>query len=137
MTRRDYLKSAAAALLGLFGQRAGAGAAISMHLRSAEDRVLKRRLEQLFSDTDSAKAVGSQYLFTFPGSAGGALDRVRALAASSRFHGANVSLGERIVSQCREDFASGESVIINGWVIARCEADLCAALVCLGGRMVG
>ena len=131
MTRRGYLKSVAAALAALFARNAGAHIVGPAYRCSVEDGSLTQKIEQLFSDTDSARVVGLRYLAESPGSAYGALDRVRELADASYRHGAKASFEEQLVRQRRDDFASCKSVIIDGWVMARCEADLCAALVCL------
>ena len=80
-------------------------------------------IERLFKDTESARAVGMSYLAMYPDIAGDAVDRVHSLI-----------IPEHLTRQQRDDFTHGRTVVIDGWVLARCEADLCAALVCLTHR---
>lgn len=42
-----------------------------------------------------------------------------------------VRVGHAFRARRAADFARGDSVVVDGWVLARCEADLCAAIVLL------
>lgn len=84
---------------------------------------------RLLSDLDGARTIGTRYLqqspeearpevlarCLFPGAAGtacgpAALDRLR----------------QALDEQRRRDFTAGDTVLIDGWILARTEARLCA-----------
>jgi hypothetical protein len=84
---------------------------------------------RLLSDLEGARAIGTRYLqqspdearpeilarCLFPGTAGAAcgpaaLDRLR----------------QALDEQRRRDFTAGDTVLIDGWILARTEARLCA-----------
>jgi len=133
MTRREFILSLTAALLCSFGRFAGASATIAANNRLAEDELLKLRIGKMFTDTEAARQVGLEYMALFPEMAGGALGRIGGFVVSST-RGKSTSFRRWLKRQRREDFTNGKSIIINSWVLARCEADLCAALVCLTRR---
>lgn len=123
MTRRNFILSLAASWLCTFGRFAAATVDLPTRHMSEAER-LKRAVEALFADPDAARQVGAEYLAGFPDVACGALERISLAVSGS----ARVSLRSWLNRQKQTDFASGRSVIIDGWVLARCEADLCAVL---------
>jgi hypothetical protein len=128
MTRRGFMRSVSATCLYLSVLPAGlAGTGTSLVERD-RDRHLRRLIEPLFTDVASARAVGRSYIAAFPDIAAGAAGRIRELLLTPRQR--QRDFPERLLSvQRRDDFSSGRTVVIDGWVIARCEADLCAALL--------
>ena len=128
MTRRGFLRFVSATCLCLSGLPSGlAGAGKSLVERDS-DRHLRRQIEPLFTDIESARAVGRSYVAAFPDIAEGAAGRIHDLLLASRQGRGGFPAGLLSV-QRRDDFSSGRTVVIDGWVIARCEADLCAALL--------
>jgi hypothetical protein len=128
MTRRGFMRSVSATCLYLSVLPAAlAGTGTSLVERD-RDRHLRRLIEPLFTDMASARAVGRSYIAAFPDIAAGAAGRIRDLLLTPRQR--QRGFPERLLSgQRRDDFSSGRTVVIDGWVIARCEADLCAALL--------
>lgn len=82
------------------------------------------RLVALFTDREDARAVGRAFLATHPAEA----DRARLLAALAGLEQIQTPTGLRqAFAGFRErDFQAGDIVIVDGWVLARCEARLCA-----------
>lgn len=93
-----------------------------------ENNQLKQLIESLFTDISSARTVGLKYLAQHPKSASSAIERVQQYVRPV-VSGESGDLRECLVKQQKNDFASGDSIIIDGWVFARSEADLCATLV--------
>lgn len=125
MKRRRFIGLTIAGLLGMAsahagrtGRRAGAapGAMPPVH-----------GLADLFTDTAAARAVGEAYLRAHPGAA----HRAQLLA------GAGLDpLGPRSLSRAaferrrQRDFAQGDTLLIEGWLVARAELCACALLAC-------
>jgi len=90
-----------------------------------QSSLLKNTLMALFSDKECARSVGRRYLGLHPEKASSAIPRIRRLLEQCNY---DQSLIFNTLKQQRTmDFAASESVIIEGWIVARCEADLCAA----------
>lgn len=84
-------------------------------------------LRELLSVPDDAVAVGSRFLQLYPSYA----DREtlwRYLGVPAEFSGSKASLAQRMVEQRDLDYRQGNLVVIDGWVVARCEAAVCALL---------
>jgi hypothetical protein len=124
MTRRKFIVSAVTTCLCLCGLHRETNADSSQH-RPQNHRHPEQRIKALFSDTENARAVGLGYLATHADMAFDAVNRVENFFASA------LSEQEWLTRQRREDFTQGRTVTVDGWVLARCEADLCAALVLL------
>lgn len=90
-----------------------------------DDEYLHRLLTAFFDDPRAATAVGRHCIARFPVLADGAIERTHALLTATE------SLRTRFSRQCRADFARGDTVILDGWLCARCEADLCTAYALL------
>lgn len=85
-----------------------------------------RRLGELFRSPRKARALGARYLALHPEAA----DRV-ALASRLGLDGAPIRLAElraRLASLRERDFAQHRIVSIDGWILARSEAEICALL---------
>lgn len=126
MHRRGFVigfASFAAALLANLPLRAGA-------LLQAEPDALQR-LAGTFHHPDSAAAIGRTYLRQYPAEA-----EVRHLASEierdldclgCRLPRADeASLRDAVRERVRRDFAEGVVVSVDGWVLSRTEARLCA-----------
>jgi len=86
-------------------------------------------LESLLTDMSGARAIGVRYLALAPEEAD------RAELAASLFSGFSEPPGSPIeftrlrgtlAARRDRDFASGDTVVIGGWILARTEARLCA-----------
>lgn len=93
-----------------------------------ENNQLKQLIESLFTDFSSARTVGLKYLSQHPKSASGAIERVQQYVKPV-VSGERSDLRECLIKQQQNDFACGNSIIIDGWVFARSEADLCVTLL--------
>ena len=83
-------------------------------------------LEAMFSDVESAYAVGCRYL--------GLADAERDLAALLKTAGLNsidpnTPVRSAIQLQRQDDFRTGNTLILDGWVLAKAEVSVCAVLV--------
>jgi hypothetical protein len=87
---------------------------------------------RLTGDLPGARAIGLRYLADNPGERhGGALadglfGETRAAPAGDREMSA---LRRQLAARSRADFASGDTIIVDGWIVARTEARLCALTV--------
>jgi hypothetical protein len=89
------------------------------------------RLRALVADAQRARTLGRSYRAQFPEEA--RPPALTGLLCSSLGLGAqgiaaldNDALLSRLDSRVREDFSCGDTVQLNGWVLARTEARLCA-----------
>jgi hypothetical protein len=101
-----------------------AGITLALGPRAAHAVPAPPRLGQftvLLADAASARHVGRAYLQHVPGDAdrGHLLVQLRA-----RFD--DKPSREKLMACCREDFAAGRTVTVNGWVLSQTEARLCA-----------
>jgi hypothetical protein len=78
-----------------------------------------------FRHPDSAIAIGRRYLSRYPDDAG-----ARILADDLRRAGADDPAAARAALRVRvrEDFERGDTVLLDGWVLARSECRACAAV---------
>lgn len=103
-----------ATLFALFGRNGTAAAAV---LPSPDGA-----LEALLPRTDDAAVVGRAYLAQYATEADAGLLRRRLVSLTAEPRRLRAAIGERI----RRDFAEGDTVRIEGWVLSRTEARLCA-----------
>jgi len=129
MNRRVHLRSLVALGICVYGWAAKPVSARIAPGKKAEPVALERALAKLFAERDGACTVGYSYLALCPESARGAVERARTLLGPNTH--STIALAEALTRQRQDDFARSETVILEGWVLARCEADLCAALVLL------
>lgn len=89
---------------------------------------LRHALREIFPDHRHALSVGRRYLHQ-DATASLSLRRV------DEWLGPYIHDASRIAAVIRDrrasDFARRDSIVIDGWVLARCEADLCAAMLLL------
>lgn len=122
--RRASIKAIAGAicLLG-FGRQTIGAAPIGNG-----DARLRAQIAGLFRDEAAVCAVGRHCLAGLAVGEHGALERMRVLLAPIT---GDAQFRERLARQRRREFASGDTTIVNGWVLARSETDLCVALALL------
>jgi hypothetical protein len=78
-------------------------------------------------DLDAARHVGRRYLAMAPGEADAhCLCRELGISRPGRHAAMDRSTLAHLAELRREDFAHGRTVIIDGWLLARAEARLCA-----------
>ncbi len=124
-TRRTVLKAFAAIVVQGIGWAAVPASAYARVRAPFPVDPLKHTLQTLFPDGVTASAMAHRYREHYPTMAANALPNVRRLLAP--YYGEPKLIARAIKQQRSTDFAQGDSVIINGWVVARCEADLCTA----------
>ncbi len=85
-------------------------------------------LQACLSDPDGARALGERYLAAFPDEAAA----LAPLAAEVRRVGADgpAVLRRAVGRRIRADFAAGETVVLDGWVMARTEGRIAALAAC-------
>jgi hypothetical protein len=87
---------------------------------------LHSRLVALFTDPGSARTIGLAYLRTV-GEAEASPERlVQAISGASEAVMASSELKRVIGARIRSDFAEGAIVTVDGWMLSRTEARLCA-----------
>ena len=143
-TRRAFVATALGGVLGMVahirrpgtGQGRGAAGLLQTARHSDVDSGLLRHLRTLWQGDESAQRLGQAYLATRPAQ----LDPeviARSLAAKipQRLHrraaGGGVRLREVLDLVVRQDFADGQTTLIEGWMLSETEAQL-SALAVLG-----
>jgi hypothetical protein len=106
------------------GVRGAAGGAPASRL---SERGLRRRLAALFTSPRSAVHVGERYLQAFPAQTMAHLFADAGIDCSTPRVPAH-SIYRAFAESRRRDFAGGRVVVVDGWVLARCEAACCALL---------
>ena len=130
MTRRKFLLSVT--LMGtLFGLSCSSwlvGLGFSREYGRTKQK-LREGLFGLFGDLDSARSIGKRYLDLYPNG------KDRALLLAERIQIAQLrTSGEllKVLARKRElDFQNRETVLIDGWILARTEVEVCALTVLL------
>lgn len=128
LTRRRLLSWGAALALvpGAAGVAAGA-----VQDRAPDDLSSRMRelLEEIFGDRAAPKALGEAYLRRYPRRADSAEVMKDLLADHSPRDAA--ALGRLVAERRARDFREGRTVVLDGWILARSEAQLCALTVLL------
>jgi phage terminase large subunit-like protein len=125
LTRRHLIAAGAVAAL-----LCPLSAALVLAGRGAGDTEnLAKWLKKVFSDLESAKAVGLRYIQHYPGEAhAAALSHTITCLRNTADH---QSMNEAFASQRNLDFRRGDSMLIDGWVVSRIEARCCVLTVVL------
>jgi hypothetical protein len=126
ISRRRLMISGAAFAAALSSWQNGVSA-----LYGESDRELCRRLRRLSHLPSIRSDVGSAYLARYPAEAGSeTLTRLILSHLSQRGCAGSISDDRslcRAVADClRDDFAEGYTVSVDGWILSRTEARLCA-----------
>ncbi len=125
MKRRNFILSVVAGLSIIatkWHSRSG-----NKHAAGPDRALLVSGLTELFSDVKTATDVGELYLRTYSGNvslahllSGVGIDpQSSRVLSSADFH-----------SRRQRDFQEGQTVLINGWLMARSELCACALLAC-------
>jgi acyl CoA:acetate/3-ketoacid CoA transferase alpha subunit len=104
-------------------------------------RPLASRLKRFFRSAQSAQIVGQRYLAVTAGEADAALLAAR-IAGTQQYYLRLVSADEPtlralLAVQQQADFAEGRTVNIDGWILSRTEARLCALAALDATREMG
>ncbi len=92
--------------------------------------IYRRRILALFDDVGAAQVMGRQYLDSYPDEADG--DRILGEMVNDAGRARPIRGLEDMIARARErDFRRGDTVIIDGWVLARTEARVCALTILL------
>jgi hypothetical protein len=121
--RRTFLAHAAAAAVAWAGS-------VPAALRPLAEPTPGAGLALAFKHRQSAIAIGRRYLSRYPG------DRQpRVLARGLGQAGAGDAAAARAAlrARVRDDFGRGDTVLLDGWVLARSECRACAALALAAG----
>lgn len=90
---------------------------------------LKRLLEATFSDAAGVRAIGQQYLASGPAATADALDLAERLLAKPP---ANSTDLRQILGRLRDDDLRRRALVrVDGWILPRLEAQVCALIVLL------
>ena len=123
--RRRFLQAGAAfALLGWLDALAPLRAFAGPRAERAPE--LARELAALFRSPEPARALGRRILALHPEA--GDARRLRARLGAAAAAGDAGALRERFAELRSRDFARARIVRVDGWVLARCEAEVCALL---------
>lgn len=118
LTRRGFLASLAVGI---------AGAALGLRLYWTERRTPAgaEQLVRLLPHADSAARLGQRYLDDTPQEADAT--RLIALIGTVPAVGeSDAALRARLQARIRQDFIDGDTVAVDGWLLSRTEARLCA-----------
>ena len=96
---------------------------LATHHDSLERRDAQARLRQIFGDLDAARLIGRTYLQYYPDDAE-CQTFLEEFLASKVWD--RVDFRKKISAQRKRDFEDGDTVIVDGWVLARAEARACA-----------
>ena len=78
----------------------------------------------IFSDLDSPRILGKRYLALYPQEKPGALLLAARIQSSQP---GTSGAARRLLARERElDFRNGEIVMVDGWILSRTEAEICA-----------
>ena len=127
LARRRLLTVAAVLLESLLAGGAGRVAA-RLYAPSRSD-ACRRLVESLFLDPDAAARLGRRYLVLHPHERDVASMLDGLLEPGER--PSRAGLRRRLRARQRHDFAGGVTVIVDGWILSRTEARLCAAVALL------
>jgi len=90
---------------------------------------IKECLLELFTDQDAPGLLGQRYLDLYPH------HRARALLLAMRIQSVRPQTSwalKRMLTRQREsDFQNGETVLVDGWLLARSEVEACALTILL------
>jgi len=130
MTRRKFLLSVTL-ISTLFGLSCSSWVASLGYSREYGRKASNIRtcLFGLFSDLDPARSLGKRYLDLYP------QGTQRALILAEHIQSAQLrtsnELKKMLVRQRELDFQNGRTVLIDGWLLARTEVEVCALTILL------
>jgi len=90
---------------------------------------IKGCLLELFTDQEAPRFLGQRYLDLYPH------QRARALLLAKRIQSVRPqtsgALKQMLTRQREADFQNGETVLVDGWLLARSEVEACALTILL------
>lgn len=131
MNRRQFLQITAAGLTCYFLPELGKKISGEADVRDSFDVVVER-VKGVFSDPNGAREVGRRYQALYPNE-NGTKSLMQELANGMRetSNADNTELLRNwLARKIKKDFREDNIVIIDGWVLARTEAQVCS-LTCL------
>jgi hypothetical protein len=123
--RRAFLALAAAA--------AGCGVPLRAGRAQVPQSESAAGLALVFKHRQSAIAIGRRYLSHYPDDA---LPHALAQAVLRGEGGTPAAARDALRARVREDFERGDTVLLEGWVLARSECQACAAIALAAGAAV-
>lgn len=112
----------AAGLTWIIGPRAASASDFHTELRLS--------LERIIGDRDGARQLGALYLTRHPATVDDLLRESGGFPAAAFGAHGRKALARALIDRRTADFAAGRTVVLDGWVVARSEAQVCA-LLCL------
>jgi hypothetical protein len=127
ISRRSFLVAALGLAPTILAARFGLGRA-AIDDDAATDA---QRLVRAFAYPESAAELGRAYLATAPREGSATVLAERIAASLPAGHAAirtadDSQLESLLAQQLREDFMAGDTVTVDGWIISKTEARLCA-----------
>ncbi len=92
------------------------------------DASIEAMVGNLFSDVTDAQVIGRCYLSLYPEKANRSVLLAELKMTYPLLTGHRIRLKEVLYQRRQQQFLEGDTVIVDGWVLARCEAQLCALL---------
>ena len=129
MNRRKFTILSLGSLASLILSRKPVSSSILSQMRPSPANDVGFDLSDLFSNPRSAEAIGSRYLAQYPHKRDpDALIAELDLPSPESGRHDRASLKSRINVSQRRDFAMGNTVIVDKWILSRTEANLCALI---------
>lgn len=92
------------------------------------DASLEAVVGELFSDVADAQVIGRRYLTLYPEKASRSVLLAELKMTYPLVAGQQTRLKKTLSQRRQQQFLEGDTVIVDGWVLARCEAQICALL---------
>jgi hypothetical protein len=123
LTRRGFLAALAAGIVG-------AVLGLRLYWREGRPPAGAEPLARLLPHAENAARLGRRYLEETPQEA----DAAHLVALIGVAADTDAALRERLEARIRQDFIAGATVAVDGWLLSRTEARLCALLSLLRDR---
>lgn len=124
LRRRDFLHSIVSAAFLFWTYPFSAFAGYRNRPRRAVEADANRCLLQIFSDLEAPRALGRRYLKSYPQESG--REQLLETLIDGTAPGDHEALRKRLARRRGQDFRNGNIVIVDGWILARTEAQVCA-----------
>jgi hypothetical protein len=92
------------------------------------DESIEAVVGNLFSDVTDAQVIGRRYLTLYPEKANRGVLLAELKMTYPLLAGHWTQLKKALYQRRQQQFLESDTVIIDGWILARCEAQLCALL---------
>jgi len=129
MNRRKFIIASLGCLTGFAFLRKAVSSPVLPYIYRPESDDIGSMIAGLFPDPENAKVIGARYLAQYPERS----DRNRIIAdlglpSLKSATQSRDSLKSWINESQRRDFAVGNTVIVNNWILSRTEVNLCALI---------